>query len=50
VEPVRLYTEGGTTEAMMIAPREKLAKGTYQIKLVRRDSDNAPVLYTFEVR
>jgi hypothetical protein len=50
VEPVRLYTEGGTTEAMMIAPREKLAKGTYQIKLVRRDSDNAPILYTFDVR
>jgi hypothetical protein len=50
VEPVRLYAEGGATEARMLAPREILSAGTYQIKLVRRDSDNAPVIYTFEVR
>ena len=50
VEPVRLYAEGGTNEARLLAPREVLSKGTYQIKLVRRDSDNAPVIYTFEVR
>ena len=50
VEPVRLYAEGGATEARMLAPREILSAGTYQIKLVRRDSDNAPVVYTFEVR
>lgn len=50
VEPVRLYTEDGTLEARILAPREVLSKGTYQIRLVRRDSDNAPVLYTFEVR
>jgi hypothetical protein len=50
VEPVRLYMENGTFEARVLAPREVLSKGTYQIALVRRDSDNAPVLYTFDVR
>lgn len=50
VEPVRLYSVDGGVEARMLAPREILPAGTYQIKLVQRNSDNAPVLYTFDVR
>ncbi len=50
VDGVRLYMEGGTLEARVLAPREVLSTGTHHIRLVRRESDNAPVVYTFEIR
>jgi len=50
VEPVRLYSDDGSLEARIFAPSDALTAGTYQIRLVRRDSDDAPVLYAFDVR
>ncbi len=47
---VRLYSEDNLPEARILAPRELFSPGTYQIRLVQRDSDNAPFLYTFRVR
>lgn len=50
VEPVRLYNADGVLEARILVPRGLLSSGEHQIILVARDSDKAPVIYTFEVR
>lgn len=50
VTQARVYTEGTVTEVRLLAPREELSPGTYQIRLMQTGTSNAPVLYTFEVR
>lgn len=46
----RVYKQGSLTEVRLLAPRDIFSPGTYQIRLVAREADIAPVLYTFEVR
>ena len=50
VSQARVYTEGAVSEVRLLAPRESLPPGTYQIRLTQTGASNAPVLYTFEVR
>ena len=50
VSGARVYTDGAATEVRLLAPRDPLVPGTYQIRLTQNAASNAPVIYTFEVR